>query len=108
MENQVITIVDEDGVEAQFKFLFSVRKQDTQEEFGFFVEMNTDAPMIGAYKFGEEGELINIETQEDMTFAQMVFNSYMAQRSGGCGGGCRGCSGGSCDSGCDCEGDCCE
>ena len=108
MDDRIITIVDEDGVETQFRFLFSVTKKDTEEEFGFFVEMNTDAPMIGAYKFGEDGQLVNIETQEDMTFAQMVFNSYMAQRHGGCGGGCGGCRGGSCDSDCGCDGDCCE
>lgn len=108
MDDQVITIVDEDGVEKQFRFLFAVRKTDTQEEFGFFVEMNTNTPMVGAYKFGDEGQLMNIETDEDMQFAQRAFNAYMAQRSGGCGGGCGGCHGGSCDSECECEGDCCE
>lgn len=108
MEDQVITIVDEDGVEKQFRFLFAVTKKDTEEEFGFFVEMNTNTPMVGAYKFGEEGQLLNIETQEDMNFAQRAFNAYMSQRHGGCGGGCGGCYGGSCSDECECEGDCCE
>ena len=108
MENQIITIVDEDGVEKQFRFLFAVTKSDTNTEFGFFAEMNTNTPMVGVYKFDEDGRFLNLETEEEMEFAQRAFNAFMAQRSGGCSGGCGGCHGGSCGDDCGCEGDCCE
>ena len=89
MENKIITIVDEDGVEKQFKFLFSSVNENTQEEFCFFIEINTPRPMVGAYKLGNDNELINIETKEDMDYAQYAFGQYMASRRGGCGGcGC--------------------
>ena len=105
MENQIITIIDEDGTEKQFRFLFSSLNSNTNEEFAFFIEINTHHPVVGAYKIGENNELINIETQEDMDYAQVAFKDYMHSKRGGC--GCHShehtCE---CGRDCDCDGDC--
>ncbi len=90
MENKIITITDEDGLEKQFRFLFSSLNENTNEEFCFFIEINTPRPMIGAYKLAGENELVNIETKEDIDYVQKAFSEFMAKRKGhcGCGGGC--------------------
>lgn len=106
--NQIITLTDENGVEKQFQFIFAVNHEVTKETFQFFVEINTDAPEVVAYKVGEDGYLVDIETQEEWQFASDMFNAYISQIHGGCGGGCGGCGGG-CGDDCGCDGDCgCE
>lgn len=105
--NQTIKLMDDNGVEKEFQFIFAVNHEITKEQYQFFMEINTNQPEVCAYKVDSEGYLCDIQTQEEWQFAADMFNAYMAQlHSGGCGG----CHGG-CDCGgdCDCDGDCgCE
>ncbi len=99
--DQIIKLADENGVEKDFQFLFAVNHEITKEQYNFFVEMNTNSPEIVAYKSDAQGQLYDIESQEDWQFASDIFNAYLSQMRGGCGG----CHGG-CGDGCDCDGDC--
>lgn len=112
--NQIIKLMDDNGQEKEFQFIFAVNHEVTNEQYQFFMEINTPTPEVCAYKVDSEGYLVDIETQEEWQYASDVFNAYMAQMHGGC-GGCHGGCGGDCDGDCgcgddcDCEGDCgCE
>ena len=67
--NNIITLLDDNGVEKQFQFIFAVNHEVTKETFQFFVEINTPSPEVVAYKVGEDGYLVDIESQEEWQFA---------------------------------------
>ena len=58
--NNIITLLDDNGVEKQFQFIFAVNHEITKETFQFFVEINTPTPEVVAYKVGEDGYLVDI------------------------------------------------
>ncbi|MEE0967642.1 MAG: hypothetical protein U0L85_11440 [Bacilli bacterium] len=107
--DQTIKIVDEHGVEKEFRYLFGITRQETDEPYGYFVEINSPRPEVVVYKFNSEGQMKDLETQEEWQYAQQVFDSYIAQMHGGCGGchgGCHDDDSCGCGDDCSCEGDC--
>lgn len=107
--DQIIKLVDENGVEKEFRYLFAITRQETDEPYAYFVEINAQRPEVVVYKFDNEGNMKDLETPEEWEFAQKAFNAQVAQMHGGC-GGCHGsCHDGddcNCDSDCDCNGGC--
>lgn len=107
--DQIIKLVDENGIEKEFRYLFAVTRTQTDVPYAFFMETNATRPEVVVYKFDEEGNLKDLETQEEWIFAQKAFNAQMAKMQGGCDGchgGCHGDDTCGCGDNCGCEGDC--
>lgn len=107
--DQTIKLVDENGIEKEFRYLFSISKSQDDIPYSYFMELNSTKPEVVVYKFDEEGNLKDLETQEEWEFAQKAFQSQMAKMHGGCGGchgGCHGDEECDCHDGCECDGGC--
>ena len=79
MDNYYIKAVRMDGIETTYEMFFSVVKEDTQEEFVFYIEMEAEDPGVLVYKRDIDGSLINIESQEDWEYASQTFDEHLAK-----------------------------
>ena len=55
--DQIIKLVDENGIEKEFRYLFAVTRTQTDVPYAFFMETNATRPEVVVYKFDEEGKV---------------------------------------------------
>lgn len=79
MDNYYIKAVRMDGMETTYELFFTVVREQTSEEYAFYLEMNTDEPGVLVYKREVDGSLTNIESQDDWDYASQVFEEHQAK-----------------------------
>ena len=86
MENQEqhITIVMEDGTEQLCEIIFTFDSDETGHQYVVYHPIGNESDEIFAARYvvgegGEEGELLQIETDEEWDMVEEVINTFMEQ-----------------------------
>ena len=79
MSNYYIKGVRMDGVETTYELFFTEIKEDTGEEFAYYIEMDSNEPGVLVYKRALDGSLIDIEDEEDWNWASETFEKHQAK-----------------------------
>lgn len=79
MDNYFIKAIRMDGIETTYELFFTVVREETDEEFAFYIEMNSDSPGVLVYIRALDGSLIDIESEEDFAWASKVYEEHMVE-----------------------------
>ena len=65
-----------DGAETTYELFFTEVKEDTGEEFAYYIEMDSNEPGVLVYKRALDGSLIDIEDEDDWNWASQTFEKH--------------------------------
>lgn len=81
LNDHQLVVTDADGNEILLEILFTYENEERGKKYVFFYEKdNPDEIMVAEYT--DEGELIEVEDDEEYAEAEEVFNSYIAENEG--------------------------
>lgn len=79
MDNYYIKGVRLDGEETTYELFFTEVREETGEEFAYYIEMDAQEPGVLVYKRALDGSLIDIESEDDWNWASAMFEKHQAK-----------------------------
>lgn len=76
MQDDHIIITDDNGVESIFKILFTYDNEDRNASYVLFYSEENPEDII-AMKYNDDGELFEIESDEEYDEVEEVLNTYL-------------------------------
>lgn len=76
MQDDHIIITDDNGVESIFKILFTYDNEDRNSSYVLFYSEENPEDII-AMKYNDDGELFEIESDEEYDEVEEVLNTYL-------------------------------
>lgn len=74
-KDRQITIIDSEGKEHLMEILFTYEHPERKTNYVFFYDPSTPSEVI-AMRYNENGELLEIEDDEEYAEVEEVFNAY--------------------------------
>ena len=108
MEQQYITLINEDGSETKALILFTYHSEEFNKNYVVFMPEDTPNQLAASYvENGNQGSLEQITTEEEWELIENLLEQYVQQLEAteGCECGC-GCEDCDCDGECDGEEEC--
>ena len=78
MDEKQITIMDEDGNERVMEILFTYEHPERKKKYVFLYEKNNPDEVM-AMEYNDNGELFEIESEEEYEEVEEVFNAFMEE-----------------------------
>ena len=78
MDEKQITIMDEDGNERVMEILFTYEHDERKKKYVFLYEKDSPEDII-AMEYNDNGELFEIESDEEYEEVEEVFNAFMEE-----------------------------
>lgn len=75
MDEKQITIMDEDGNERVMEILFTYEHPERKKKYVFLYEKDNPDEVI-AMEYNDNGELLEIESEEEYEEVEEVFNAF--------------------------------
>ena len=75
MDEKQITIMDEDGNQHVMEILFTYEHEERGKKYVFLYEKNNPEEII-AMEYNDNGELFEIESEEEYEEVEEVFNAF--------------------------------
>jgi len=80
LNDHQIVVTDKDGNELLLEILFTYEHEERGKKYVFFYEKdNPDEIMVAEYT--DEGELIEVEDEEEYAEVEEVFNAFLDEQS---------------------------
>lgn len=76
IDDKQMTIRDDDGNEHLVEILFTYEHDERKKKYVFFYEKNNPEEVI-AMEYTDDGELLEIESDEEYEEVEEVFNTFM-------------------------------
>ena len=81
MNENVLYVTDDAGNEYKMDILFTFESEDTQKKYVFYSDPNTPEETIYVSIYDDEGNLFEIEDQEEFAMAEEVLFTFMDDES---------------------------
>ena len=78
INDKQISITDSEGNEHLMEILFTYEHEERGKKYVFFYDKNTPEDII-AMEYNDEGELFEIESDEEYEEVEEVFNAFMEE-----------------------------
>ena len=78
INDKQLSIIDSDGNEHLMEILFTYEHDERKKKYVFFYDKNTPEDII-AMEYNDEGELFEIESDEEYEEVEEVFNAFMEE-----------------------------
>lgn len=78
IDDKQMTIKDEQGNEHLVEILFTYEHDERKKKYVFFYEKNNPEEVI-AMEYNDDGELLEIESDEEYEEVEEVFNTFMEE-----------------------------
>ena len=78
IDDKQMTIKDDQGNEHLVEILFTYEHDERKKKYVFFYEKNNPEEVI-AMEYNDEGELLEIESDEEYEEVEEVFNTFMEE-----------------------------
>ena len=78
INDKQISITDSEGNEHLMEILFTYEHDERKKKYVFFYDKNTPEDII-AMEYNDEGELFEIESDEEYDEVEEVFNAFMEE-----------------------------
>ena len=78
LDEKQITIMDEDGNQRVMEILFTYEHEERGKKYVFLYEKDNPDDII-AMEYNDEGELFEIESEEEYAEVEEVFNAFMEE-----------------------------
>ena len=78
INDKQLSIIDSDGNEYLMEILFTYEHDERKKKYVFFYDKNTPEDII-AMEYNDEGELFEIESDEEYEEVEEVFNAFMEE-----------------------------
>ncbi|MDO4702186.1 MAG: DUF1292 domain-containing protein [Erysipelotrichaceae bacterium] len=79
MENNKITIIEEDGKETVMDILFTFDSEETDKSYVLFTNPEDESGEVFACQYDEEHKLIPIEDEGEYEMIEEVFNTFLQE-----------------------------
>ena len=81
IDDKQMTIKDDQGNEHLVEILFTYEHDERKKKYVFFYEKNNPDEVI-AMEYNDNGELLEIESDEEYEEVEEVFNTFMEENPG--------------------------
>ena len=78
IDDKQMTIKDDQGNEHLVEILFTYEHDERKKKYVFFYEKNNPEEVI-AMEYNDDGELLEIESDEEYEEVEEVFNTFMEE-----------------------------
>ena len=78
IDDKQMTIKDEQGNEHLVEILFTYEHDERKKKYVFFYEKNNPEEVL-AMEYNDDGELLEIESDEEYEEVEEVFNTFMEE-----------------------------
>lgn len=75
-ENSQMTVVDGEGKEHLMQILFTYENEERKTKYVFFYEAGDEQSDVMVMKYTDDGELIDIDDEEEYGEVEEVFNAW--------------------------------
>lgn len=79
MDEKMITVLDENGVEHEFEILLTFDNDENGKKYVMYYDPNEEEPNVMTSIFDDEGNFFPVETKEEWDMIEEVFYSFMAE-----------------------------
>lgn len=81
LEDNIITLIDDDGVEKDFEILFTYANEETQKQYVYFCDSidKNDEDDLSVYfmAYDEQGNLYRIDDEEEKDMLEDIYNTFI-------------------------------
>lgn len=81
MEDNIITLIDDDGVEKDFEILFTYANEETQKQYVYFCDSinKDDEDDLSVYfmAYDEQGNLYRVDDEVEKDMLEDIYNTFI-------------------------------
>ena len=78
-DTKIMTITDENGQEKEVEIILTFEDDKNKKKSVLFTEANTDDGNVYAYSYDEDGNMIDIEDEEECNMCQEVLGAFLEE-----------------------------
>lgn len=75
MEENIMYVIDDEGNETAMEILFTFENDELSKKYVLFFDPSNDEDIFAA-SYDEEGNLFDVETEEEWTMIEEVFGAF--------------------------------
>lgn len=77
MEENKLTVVNEDGTETVMDILFTFENEEYDKQYVLYVDPEDDSGQVFVSSYTEEGELFSVEAEDEWDMVEEVFQAFV-------------------------------
>ena len=78
-DTKIMTITDENGQEKEVEIILTFEDDKNKKTYVLFTDANTDDGNVYAYSYDEDGNMIDIEDEEEWNMCQEVLGAFLEE-----------------------------
>ena len=78
-DTKIMTITDENGQEKEVEIILTFEDDKNKKKDVLFTDANTDDGNVYAYSYDEDGNMIDIEDEEEWNMCQEVLGAFLEE-----------------------------
>ena len=78
-DTKIMTITDENGQEKEVEIILTFEDHKNKKKYVLFTDANTDDGNVYAYSYDEDGNMIDIEDEEEWNMCQEVLGAFLEE-----------------------------
>ncbi|MCI5723044.1 MAG: DUF1292 domain-containing protein [Erysipelotrichaceae bacterium] len=79
LDDNKMTITDDDGNEHEVEILLTFENADKTKNYVLFTIPDDSEGNVYAYSFGEDGEMVEVEDEEEWQMCQEVLGAFLEE-----------------------------
>ena len=77
MEENKLTVVNEDGTETVMDILFTFENEEYDKQYVLYVDPKDDSGQVFVSSYTDEGELFTVEDEDEWDMVEEVFQAFV-------------------------------
>ncbi|CAM3667024.1 DUF1292 domain-containing protein [Erysipelothrix urinaevulpis] len=77
MEENQLVVINDDGTEIVMEILFTFDNEEYDKKYVLYVDPNDESGQVFVSSYTEEGELFNIEDEQEWEMIEEVFQAFV-------------------------------
>ena len=78
-DTKIMTITDENGQEKEVEIILTFEDDKNKKNYVLFTDANTEDDNVYAYSYDEDGNMIDIEDEEEWNMCQEVLGAFLEE-----------------------------